>query len=268
MTVISTVTDDAFLGGRLNVLQPRLGYRAGLDAVMLAASVEPPGDRPFRVIDLGAGVGTAGLCVAARCPAAEVVLLEREAELAALARENVARNGLAGRVTVVEADIAKLSSASLGQCGLEDATFDHVIANPPYHAEGAGTPAQHALKAAAHAMPEEGLEVWCRALTRMAKSGGQATLIHKATALPELLAGLKGRFGALVAMPLVSHAGQPAIRIILKGVKGSRAPFRLDAGFEIHDADDRFTRAAESVLRRGLGLAAARGKAPGADAGS
>lgn len=253
------ISDDAFLGGRLRILQPRKGYRAGLDAVMLAAAVGDRGGRPFRVLDAGAGVGTAGLCVAWRCPNAEVVLIERERDLAELARENVARNGLAARVSVVEADITNVSSAALSACGAGEGGFDQVIANPPYHAEGAGTAATHALKAAAHAMPETALDQWCRFLARMARPGGEALVVHKAAALPDLLRALDGRFGGLSALPLHSFAGAPAERVLVRGVKGSRAPFRLEAGLVLHAAENRFTPEAERALRLGQPLAVAYG---------
>ena len=254
-----SVSDDAFLGGRLRILQPRHGYRAGLDAVMLAAAVDDRQGAPFHVLDAGAGVGTAGLCVASRCPAARVVLLERAPDLVALARENIARNALGERVSVVEADLADVSQAQLSALGLADASFDQVIANPPFHAEGAGTAAAHALKAAAHAMPEAGLEAWCRFLARMARPGGEALVIHKTDALPDLLRGLDGRFGGLSALPLQPFAGAPAGRILLRGIKGSRAPFRLEAGLVLHAAENRFTPAAEAVLRLGRALSVAYG---------
>jgi tRNA1(Val) A37 N6-methylase TrmN6 len=254
-----SVSDDAFLGGRLRILQPRQGYRAGLDAVMLAAAVPDRRGAPFSVLDAGAGVGTAGLCVAWRCPAARVVLIERAPDLVALARENIARNGLAERASVVEADISSVSRAELAPLGVAEGAFDQVIANPPYHAEGAGTVAPHALKAAAHTMPEAGLEDWCRFLARMARPGGEVLIVHKTAALPSLLSALKGRFGGLAALPLHSFAGEPAGRILLRGVKGSRAPFRLEAGLVLHEAENRFTPGAEGVLRLGQSLAVAYG---------
>ncbi|MCC7250648.1 methyltransferase [Hyphomicrobium sp.] len=253
------VSDDAFLGGRLRILQPRQGYRAGLDAVMLAAAVGDREGAPFSVLDAGAGVGTAGLCVAWRCPAARVVLVEREPELVALARENIARNALGDRVTIVEADVSHVTRAELSALDVAEGAFDQVIANPPYHAEGAGTAAPHALKAAAYAMPLAGLDPWCRFLARMARPGGEALIIHKTAALPHLMQVLTGRFGGLTALPLHSFAGEPAGRILLRGVKGSRAPFRLEAGIWLHDAENRFTPGAEGVLRLGQSLAVAYG---------
>ncbi len=149
------VTDDAFLGGALAILQPKSGYRAGVDAVLLAAAVPCAAGR---AIDVGAGVGTAGLCLARRCTQMSVALFERETELIGLARENVDRNGLAQRVTVAEGDIGDASDEELRALGIAAGTFDHVLANPPFHVEGDGTAAFDRLKAAAHAMPEAGLE--------------------------------------------------------------------------------------------------------------
>lgn len=254
-----SVSDDAFLGGRLRILQPRKGYRAGLDAVLLAAAVGDRSGRPFRVLDAGAGVGTAGLCVAWRCPNAEVVLFEREQELVDLARENIVRNGLEARVSAMVADVGRVSRAELSVNGLKEGGFDQAIANPPYHAEGEGTAAAHDLKAAAHAMPEAGLDQWCRFLARMVRPGGEALIVHKAAVLPELLQALAGRFGGIAALPLHSFAGEPAGRVLVRGVKGSRAPFRLEAGLVLHEAETRFTPGAEGVLRLGQSLAVAYG---------
>lgn len=253
------ISDDAFLGGRLQILQPRQGYRAGLDAVMLAAAVTQRGGAALRVLDAGAGVGTAGLCLAWRCSEARVVLVEREGALAALARENVLRNGLAERVSVAEVDLARAAPDQLAGFGLADGSFDVAIANPPFHAEGAGTPAQNGLKAAAHAMAEDALADWGRFLARMVRPGGVALVVHKASALPDLLAVLARRFGGLTVLPIHSHAGEAAGRVLVSGVKGSRAPFRLAAGLVVHEADERFTAGAEAVLRHGRSLADAYG---------
>jgi tRNA1(Val) A37 N6-methylase TrmN6 len=259
--VMEHVTDDAFLGGRLQILQPREGYRAGLDAVMLASAVTERGGASFRVLDAGAGVGTAGLCLAWRCSEAHVLLLEREAALVALARENVARNNLGARVSVAEIDLTRASPAALAAAGVEDASFDVAIANPPYHAEGAGTAARSTLKAAAHAMAEAALADWARFLARMVRPGGEALIIHKAAALPDLLSALDGRFGALCVLPLHAHAGEAAGRVIVSGIKGSRAPLRIEAGLVLHEAGERFTAGAEGVLRLGQSLAVAYGRA-------
>ncbi len=247
------VTDDAFLGGTLVLQQPAKGYRAGLDAVVLAASAPVADGAPATVLDVGAGVGTVGLCVATRCPTAQVTLLERDAQLAALAQRNIAANGLGDRVRLVESNVGA-TAAQLAACGLTDGTFDHVLANPPFHDEGRGTAAPDALKAVSHAMPADSLGEWVRFLARMAKPGGTGTMIHKAEALPQLLAAFTGRFGGLHVLPLHPRPGEPASRVIVQGVKGSRAPLVLCAGFVLHGEGNAFTLEAQAILRDGAGL--------------
>jgi tRNA1(Val) A37 N6-methylase TrmN6 len=244
-------TDDAFLGGALQILQPLSGYRAGLDAVMLAAAV--PAEGPAHVLDVGAGVGTAGLCLARRVASASVTLFEREGALARLAAENVSRNGLGERVRVVEGDIG-LSAAFAQSLGLEPESFDHVIANPPFHDADGGTLAPDPLKAAAHAMPDDGIDHWARFMARMAVPGGSAIVIHKAEALSRLLAAFDGRFGGLHVLPLYPRAGAAAHRILVQGRKGSRAPLTLLAGLVLHDDEGAFTPQAQAILRGGAAL--------------
>jgi tRNA1(Val) A37 N6-methylase TrmN6 len=245
------VTDDAFLGGALRILQPKGGYRAGIDAVLLAAAV-PCG--VGRAIDVGAGVGTAGLCLARRCAQMSVALFEREPALLELARENARRNELVERVKVAQGDIDAASDAELREAGIAAGSFDHVLANPPFHVEGDGTAAVNRLKAAAHAMPAAGLERWSRFLARMVKPGGTATIIHKAEALPELLAGLGTRFGALKVLPVHARSDEPAIRVIVHGTKGSKAPLALLPAFVLHDDGGAFSPGAQAILRQGGAL--------------
>lgn len=248
------LTDDAFLGGALHILQPEAGYRAGVDAVLLAATVSSHGHKPLRILDLGAGVGTVGLSVAHRIAQAHVTLLESEPLLADLAAQNIARNRLADRVRSVGGDVAA-PAAVLQTRGLEADGFDCVIANPPYHAEGRGTPSRARIKAAAHAMPEDALAQWVRAMARYAKPGGTATMIHKADALGDVLAAFAGRFGALRILPIHPRVSEPAIRVLVSGTKGSRAALTLLPGFVLHGEGQAFTPAATAILKEGGPLA-------------
>ena len=247
------VTEDAFLGGQVMVRQPKSGYRAGLDAVLLAASIQCETGQICRVLDVGAGVGTVGLCVAARCAQAEVTLLEREPRLAALAGENVALNRLKARVRVVNAEVGS-PATMLAADGLHADAFDHVLSNPPYHGEGRGTAAPDALKAMSHAMPEANLDGWVRFMARMVKSGGTATMVHKADVLPAILSAFAGRFGGVRVLPIYPREGEVANRVIVQGIKGSRAPMILLPGFVLHADGNAFTPAAQAVLRDGAGF--------------
>ncbi|MEZ5827214.1 MAG: methyltransferase [Hyphomicrobiales bacterium] len=248
-------------------MQPRVGHRAGSDAVFLAAAVEAR--RGERILDVGAGVGVAGLCVLAREPHVEVTAVEIDPELCALATANGERNGVASQFTVIEANItapAKLSRAA----GLVREGYDHVIANPPFYAEGAVRAAP--ARAKAHVMGPDALQSWVRFLTTMAAPKGTLTFIHRPESLGELLRLLDGRFGDIAVLPLFPKEGEPAARVILQGRKGSRAPMRLLRGLVLHGPDGAYTAAAETVLRKGgalfFGDEKRKGRRPGGKDGS
>lgn len=248
---VDFLTEDMFLGDMLTLLQPKSGYRAGVDAVLLAATAKSAGRS--RILDLGAGIGTVGLCAAVRLPEADVVLAEREPQLVHLARRNIAINSLEDRVQAVEADIT-LPQSKLSSLALIPDDFTHVLANPPYHDAGGGTPAPDALKAASHAMPRESLELWVKALAQFCAPGGRATMIHKADALAQILAAFEGRFGDIRIRPVYPRVGTSAIRVLIEGIKGSRAPLSVSQPFVLHGEGHAFTPQAEAILRHGAPL--------------
>jgi tRNA1(Val) A37 N6-methylase TrmN6 len=241
---------DAFLGGRLVVAQPLHGYRAGVDAVLAAAAVPDSGT----VLDVGAGVGVIGLCVATRMVLAQVTLLEAQVPLLGLATANIARNGLGQRVSVIGGDILDRSS-TLRLLGLAPDSFDHVVSNPPFNTEGQGRRPPNDVKARSHQMPAGQLAHWGRVMARYCRPGGTATMIHRADQLASVLAAFAGRFGAVRVLPVAPRSGTPATRIIVQGVKGSRAPLVLLAGLVLHQPDGHgFTPPVQAILRDGAAL--------------
>ncbi|MBY0226719.1 MAG: methyltransferase [Hyphomicrobium sp.] len=252
----AAVTDDAFLGDRLYILQPSSGYRAGIDAVLLAASMTNGPAEPT-ILDCGSGVGTVGLCVAVRCPDARVTLVEREPVLIDLARRNIDRNGLQARVSVVPGDVT--SPAQKPEAPrLPAESFDHVLANPPYHDDSGGTPARDPLKRASHAMPAPDLDSWVRFAARMNRPGGRVSLIHKADALPALLVALQDRYGAIAVTPIHPYADKPAGRVLVSGIKASRAPVELRPPVVLHELGGGFTPYVGRILREGAPLTSSR----------
>jgi len=243
------VTDDTFLGETLSILQPRKGYRAGIDAVLLASTVAAYAEQEINVLDLGAGVGVVGLAIAARLPRARVVLLEKQSRLVALAQRNVDRNALADRVSVESRDIV-----NDGSQGVPAITFDHAVANPPFYDPSAVRVPPDDIKAKAHVMPADALENWFRLMAHALKPGGNMTVIHRVEALPELLQHAVGRFGALEIQPVQAFAGQAGNRIMLRGTKGSRKPLRILPSLIIHDEDRSYRPEIERVLRSPTGL--------------
>lgn len=238
------LSEDSLLGGRLRIVQPRRGHRVGTDAVLLAASVAPaPGEA---VYDLGAGVGAVGLMLAARGAAA--VLVEREPELAALARRNIALNQFEHRVRVVEADLLAPAAARRA-AGLARESADLVVTNPPFLDEASARASPSVLRAAAHHLPAGGFERWISAAADLLRPSGRLALIHRADRLDLCLSRLGRGFGALAVRPVHPRAGEPATRILISAVKGSRAPLALLPPLVLHEAGGGFTAEAEAVHR-------------------
>ncbi len=238
---------DAFLGGRLRLRQPPRGaHRAGTDAVLLARLLAPaPGATLY---DLGASTGAVGLAAARMSEACRVVLVERDPDLAALARENASANGLAERVAVIEADILA-PGAQRRAAGLEAGCADIVLTNPPFFEAGGHRPSPVPQKAAAHAFAAGGLDLWLRTCADLLRPGGRLGLIYRADALPACLDALRGRFGDCAVRPVHARGDRPAIRVLIAAVKGSRAPCQLLPPLVLQDEAGRFTPEAEALHR-------------------
>ncbi|HMN86568.1 MAG TPA: methyltransferase [Bauldia sp.] len=250
------VSVDAFLGGRVEAVQPAKGHhRSGLEAVLLAASLDAR--ISGTVVDLGAGVGAAGLCAAARCRHARVVLVERDGTAIAAARAALGRPanaGFADRVRLVAADISG-SEADRSEAGIGRGLADHVIVNPPFYGPGSGTASPKAARAGAHVLGPGGLDPWFRAAASVLKFRGDLTIVFRADGLDAVLAAAARRFGGLDILPVHPRAGEPAHRVLVRGVKGSRAALRLLPPLVLHEGEGSgFAPAVEAILREGRAL--------------
>jgi tRNA1(Val) A37 N6-methylase TrmN6 len=240
------VSEDAVLGGRLILRQPRQGHRVGHDAILLAAACSArPGDR---LIDLGAGVGAAGLAVARRVDDLAATLVEIDPALVALARDNAGRNGLAERVHAVCLDVAA-PAAAFAAAGLPAGAADHVLTNPPFNA--AHDPSPDRGRRLARAAVHDTLFRWVDVAARLLRPAGVVTLIWRADGLDAVLEALAGDFGAVTVLPVHPKPDAAAIRVLVRAVKASRAPLALWQGLFLADAAGRPTGEAEAVLREG-----------------
>ncbi|WP_456622990.1 MULTISPECIES: tRNA1(Val) (adenine(37)-N6)-methyltransferase [unclassified Bradyrhizobium] len=224
------LTEDAFLGGQLRLKQKRSGHRAGHDAILLAAATEArAGDR---VVDLGAGIGTAGLALAWRVPGISLSLVEIDPELAELARANAAANGISAEAIVLD---VTADAQAFAAHGLVPDSVDHVLMNPPFNdsTRHRGSPDQ--ARQVAHVATGETLDAWVHAARRILRSSGVLTLIWRADGIAEVLAALSRGFGSLSVLPVHGEAGRPAIRVLVRAVKGGRAPTRLLPGLMLND---------------------------------
>ena len=235
---------ETFLDGKVRVDQPASGFRSGLDAVMLAAAV--PAQAGQTVLELGAGAGTASLCLLARVPGLALTGVEIDTNLTVLAIGNAAANEM--RADFACADIFALPPALKRD-------FDQVFCNPPFHGEGQVSPNE----TRATALMDQGrLEEWLRIGLQRTVSGGFFTAILRADRLNEALAALPET--GVVVFPLWPKAGEAAKRVIVQARKSSNAPFTLLPGLVLHQVNGAWTVEADDVLRRGNALALSGGR--------
>lgn len=243
------LSEDRFLGGQLTILQPRKGYRAGVDPVFLAAAI--PALSGQSVLDLGCGAGVAGLCVARRVASVALTGVEVQPDYADLARENALRNGIA--IDVVTADLRALPA------NLRSRSFDHVIANPPYFDRAHGSSAADSGRDTALA-GDTPIFDWLMVAAKRLAPKGHLTVIQKADRLHDLLRHLPPQLGSVHVLPLAARSGRPAELVILQARKGGRGTFRLQAPVVLHDGpiherdEDSYSPLARSILRDGAAL--------------
>jgi tRNA1(Val) A37 N6-methylase TrmN6 len=241
-------SDDAVLGGRLRLLQPRSGHRFGHDAILLAAAVRATA--VDRAVELGSGVGAAGLALAARIPGLSVSLVEIDPALTALATENARRNGLGDRVSTHCLD-ATAPAPAFGDAGLPAASFDHVLSNPPFNDPARHNASPDPGRRGAHIGPD--LRPWIATTALLLRPQGTLTLIYRADGLAAVLNALAGDFGSIAVVPIFPKPNAAAIRVVVRAIKGSGGALTVCPGLLLNEGR-RPTQAAEAILREGAPL--------------
>lgn len=232
-----TPSEDRLLDGRVRLTQPAAGYRVAIDSVLLAAAV--PAESGQRALDLGCGVGAAGLCLLARVPDMRLVGVELNLLMARLAMENGKANGHdAERYHARCADVRALDDLPMD--------FDHVLMNPPFHDPKATPSPDNAKALATHA--GEDLTTWVEAAHRRLKHRGGLTLIWPTARLSHAMTAVSKRFGGIALAPIWPRAGAPAKRVLIHAVKQSRAPDSLKPGLVLHGDGNSYTEAARAIL--------------------
>lgn len=240
------LTDDAFLGGLLQILQPQKGYRAGMDAVLLAAAV--PATASELILEAGSGVGVAALCLARRVRGVQVMGLEIQQNLVAIAENNAQRNGLTSDVTFVVGDILKTPAS------VKSMSFDHFMCNPPYFDQPGAYRRSEAGKEVSNMGTGAQLEDFIQWGLRRLKPKGRITLIHRAERLEEIISLFHGKVGDIRVCPIWPRLGDAAKRVIVSGQNGAKSPLKLLAGFAMHEPGRRYSREAERYLRDGAAI--------------
>jgi len=231
--------ENALLGGRVRLRQPARGYRAGMDAALVAAAVAvEPGQK---VIEAGCGAGAVLMQIAARRPGVSLTGLERDPVMAALARENTGLNGVEARI--VEGDVAA------GFRALDMEPFDWAVSNPPFF-DDPGALRVPAIGKRGAWMADDGLAAWTGFLLKSVREGGRIVIIHRADRLADLLALLGDKAGSFSIRPIHPYTDEPAKRVLVQAIKTGRAPLRLLPPLVLHDrSGGKHTAEAEAVLR-------------------
>lgn len=249
-SMTETTSRDLFLGGRLTLHQPLSGYRAGVDPVLLAASV--PARAGQSVLDLGCGAGAAMFCLGARVAGLDLTGLELQPHYAALARRNAAENDIPA--SVEEGDIAAMPAP------LKARQFDHVIMNPPYYDRSRGSSAPDLARETALGGGSVPLSQWVDAAAKRLAPKGYLSVIQRAERLPELLNAVSAHLGSLQLMPLWPRPTRDSQLVILRARKGGRADFILHSGLLMHDTPthegdhESYSAPIRAVLRDGAAL--------------
>jgi tRNA1(Val) A37 N6-methylase TrmN6 len=244
-------SQDALLDGRLVLRQPLTGHRAGSDAILLAAAA--PADGIGRLVDVGAGVGAVGLAILRRMKGASADLVEQDPDLAALATQNAALNGLRERTRVVRIDLTRADERR--DAGLADAGADLVVTNPPFFEARTVRASPHPRRARAHVFAggipagAAPLEAWILACLALLRAGGRFIIIHRPETLAQILGAFGRRLGGVAILPIHPNADAPAHRIVVAGVKGARGPTSLRPGLALHDRQGAFTPHVEAIHR-------------------
>jgi len=238
----SELTENAVMGGRVKLLQPRRGYRIAVDAILLAAAVDARTGET--VLDLGAGVGAVGLCIAARVAGCHIAGIEVQPELAALAERNAVLNGAADRVRTHVHDLARPLPPDLGP-------FDHVATNPPYLAAAVADPSPDRSKALATVESSADLARWLTAATGVLKPAGNLLVIHRSDRLEVIVSTLaRLGWGDVTAKRL-----PPAARVLVRARRAQVLHRRDAEPLVLHRPGGGYTDEAEAILRHGQPLA-------------
>lgn len=245
---LEQTTQDGFLGGRVNLLQPKNGFRSSMDAVFLAAAI--PAQKTQKILELGCGVGAVLMCLGARISNLKLNGVEIQELYADLAKRNATINS---KANIYCADIQNLPQE------LQEQSFDHVISNPPFYYNNMGT---HSKDIGKNISLREKLSLaeWVKISSKRLKQGGVATLLVGAERLPDILSESTKYFGNIKVKPICSRNDSQANRVIIQMEKGTKGTFLLLPSLvvhkeEFHENDSKdFTEMAKNILENGCSI--------------
>lgn len=241
-----STTIDKFLDGQIHIVQPQEGYRAGADPVLLAASI--PAEENHMILDVGAGVGVAMLCLVARVPGCRIVGLEMQREFVRLASQNIQLNKFQNRLEIIQGDL------QVPPPRLAASSFNHVMSNPPYFAQDQATKSPHPSKALSNVESTCDLKSWVDFCVRMVQPKGTVSFIYTSDRMDDLIKCASERLSDLILFPLWPKAGRAAKRFLLRGRKNVEGPTTIASGLVLHDESGAYSQSAQAILRAGKSL--------------
>ena len=241
---------DKLLGGRVTVHQPDDGFRAGIDAVLLAACV-PTAKDAETILDIGAGVGSAGLCYGVRCHTGNIIFVEQNPTFTPYITKNITENGLDSRAIYHNTDISITTNHPI-----HNDSIHHILTNPPYETAIQGSPSPHQTRTQANIESTANLVCWVKYCNRVLKRGGTLSMIHRADRLHDILSAMHGYFGDIHILPVHSLENKPAIRVLIHARKGMRGGCIIHKPLILHKSDKsgNYTHDAEQYIRHSMGI--------------
>jgi len=237
------LTNDIFLGGGIRLRQPRHGYRFSIDAVILAGSLHPrPGDS---MVDLGTGCGIVPILLSHRWPSVRIWGVEVQAELAAVAVENVRTNAMEPQVTILNADLRDVSAGLLG------GPVDWVVANPPYRRGRSGRVNPNCQRALARHEIAMTLPDLVAAARRLLKTGGRFVAIYGAERTADLLFHMRSGHIEPKRLQAIQPDPQSNARLILvEGIKDGKPGAALVPPLIIREGSGRYSTEIDKMFSR------------------
>jgi len=245
-------TEDTFFEGRIRVRQHREGYRFSIDAVILAHHAAALGSdsgngvskRPRHVLDLGTGCGIIPLIIASRRPMDRITGVEIQDELSLLAQENVRRNGMEDRITILHRDLKRIKNIDIS------APVDLVVSNPPYRSIGSGRMNLQSQRAVARHEIRVALPDVIMAAARLLDISGRFAAVFPAERLVTLFlemqtVGIEPKFLRLVH----SRRDVGAKLALVGGMKGGRPGLSVAPALVIYRRDGSYTEAMAGMFR-------------------
>ena len=239
-------TEDRLLGERILLRQPKTGYRVAIDPIFLAASIQPqPGET---ILDIGAGVGAASLCLATRCPQVKVIGIELHRDSVRYAADNIQLNELRDRVEILQGDLLRPPPR------LAAGTFSHVMTNPPHLDSNSNNSSPYESKAISNLEGEADFAQWARFCLLMVRPKGTVTFIYRTDRLDQALSFFIGKLGNITVYPLWPGQNKPAKRVLIRGIKNTGGLLKLQPGMILHHSNGQYTVEAEQILRHAKGI--------------